>query len=278
MFADREESRAKGRPITLFLIRYGDSPNSYYAYTDSASDITRAGVTYKSVAIQRGAIVVKGTMDKNMIEVRMALNLEVAELFRIYPPSSVVSLVISQGHVDDTEFLAIWAGRVSSAKREPPELILSCEPVRSAMRGVGLRTNYQYSCSHVLYGPQCRADKAAATSDCTVVLIDGAKVTLINAPFFGMFGWGISLGYIGGMVEWENAQGNTESRTILRVNGSILSLSGPMRDVSNGDTVRVVRGCARDMDACRSHNNILNFGGCPYIPKKNPIGYSNNFY
>jgi uncharacterized phage protein (TIGR02218 family) len=273
MFADREESRAKGRPITLFLIRYGDSPNSYYAYTDSTSDITRAGVTYKSVAIQRGAIVVKGTMDKNMIEVRMALDLEVAELFRIYPPSSVVSLVISQGHVDDTEFLAIWAGRVSSAKREPPELILSCEPVRSAMRGVGLRINYQYSCSHVLYGPQCRADKTAATSYGAVVPINGAKVTITS-------GWDTSLsnGYIGGMVEWENAQGNTESRTILRVNGNILSLSGPMRDVSNGDTVRVVRGCARDMDACRSHNNILNFGGCPYIPKKNPIGYINNFY
>lgn len=273
MFADREESRAKGRPITLFLIRYGESPNSYYAYTDSTSDITRAGVTYKSVAIQRGAIVVKGTMDKNMIEVRMSLDLEVAELFRIFPPSSVVSLVISQGHVDDAEFLAIWTGRVSSAKREPPELILSCEPVRSAMRGVGLRMNYQYSCSHVLYGPQCKADKTSATSNGTVVSISGLKVTLNS-------GWNIvaSNTYIGGMIEWENAQGDTESRTILRVNGNVLSLSGVLRDISNGSTVRVIRGCARDMDACRSHNNILNFGGCPYIPKKNPVGFSNNFY
>ena len=52
------------------------------------------------------------TLDKSTLKVSMDIGTDLAELFRIYPPSSVVTLTIFEGHIDDPdgEFLAVWAG------------------------------------------------------------------------------------------------------------------------------------------------------------------------
>jgi hypothetical protein len=274
-FAAKEESRYQGRPCNLFLIRYGEGPNSYYAYTDAAKKLIVDGITYLPVSIQRGNIVVKGSMDKAALEVRMSLSLDVAELFRVYPPAQVVSLTISQGHLSDpdAQFLVIWSGRIIAAKREPPELILTCEPIRTSMKRLGLRRHYQFSCPHVLFGEWCRASKAAATSNAIVSSISGTKLTLVP-------GWALrpTSEYLGGMVEWENEVGDLEVRTIIRVATNVVTLSGSLRGIAGGTNLRMIRGCSRDILGCESHNNILNFGGCPYIPMKNPVGRANQFY
>ena len=274
-FPTFETSRHHGRPVNLFFIKYGDSEDSYFGYTDAEQDMTVAGKLYKSVAVQRGAIVVKGNMDKAVLQVNMALNLEVAELFRSYPPSNVVRLTIFQGHLSDPdgEFLVIWSGRVSSNKREAGELILSCEPTRTSLRRIGLRRHYQYSCPHVLFGPHCRANKVAATISSAVAGIDGQIITLASE-----WASGTPQLYLGGMVEWENDMGDTEYRTIIRAKPTFVTISGQLRDLAVGDTIRLVRGCSRDMAGCNSHGNILNFGGCPFIPKVNPVSTVNQFF
>lgn len=274
-FADTESSRIKGRPVNLFMIRYGESPNSYYAYTDGSADQTVDGVTYQAQPVMRGAIVVKGSMDKANLEIRMSIDLEVAELFRVYPPASVVSITIYQKHLSDGdgEFFVIWAGRVTSSKRNPPELILTCEPIRTTLKRLGLRRHYQYSCPHVLYGDWCRANKAAATTSGTISSISSTRLTML-----GGWGAGDTSRYLGGLIEWTNALGDVEVRSIIRVSGNVLTMSGTARDLSPGDVVAVSRGCSRDMAGCNSHNNIQNFGGCPFIPTKNPIGRLNQFY
>lgn len=274
-FDSVENTRYFGRPVNLFLIQYGEGVGSYFGYTDATEDITHADKLYRSVAIQRGAIVVKGSMDKSVLQVNMALNLEVAELFRQYPPSSVVHLTIHQGHLSDPsgEFLVVWAGRVGSAKRESGELILSCEPTRTSLKRLGLRRHYQYSCPHVLFGPHCKADKAAATVTRTIAAVTSNQITLPAA-----WSSGDAARYLGGMIEWENAMGDTEYRTIIRVAGNVLTISGSLRDLAAGGSVRVVRGCSRDMLGCHSHGNILNFGGCPFIPKTNPVAVVNQFF
>lgn len=274
-FSDIEESRFKGRPANLFLIRYGQSPNSYYAYTDATKEVVDDGIVYRPISLQRGNIVVKGNMDKAALEVRMSVTLEVAELFRVYPPSQVVTLTIMQGHLNDPDgqFMVIWAGKIISAKRETPELILTCEPVRTSMKRTGLRRNYQFSCPHVLYGEWCRADKSAATTSGIVASMSGTKITMIP-------GWAARPPeeYLGGTVEWINNAGDREFRTIIRVATNVLTLSGALRDLIVGQTVYTIRGCSRDMAGCNSHANIQNFGGCPFIPMKNPVGRVNQFY
>lgn len=272
-----ESSRQQGRPVNLFLLRYGSGPNSYYAYTDAEQEIVDGGITYRPVSVMRGKIAVSGTMDKATLEIRLSRNSQVGQLFLQYPPAEVVNVTIKQGHLSDpdAQFLVGWAGRVVSSKRNDTEVVLSCEPVSTSMKRVGLRRHYQYSCMHVLYGPQCRANKASATIEREILSLASTAVSL--AP-----GWSVPhdlSDFIGGMLEWTNSAGDTEYRTILRISlGTNLTLSGPTRGLSVGMDVKVVKGCPRTMEGCMSHGNIHNFGGCPFIPKQNPVGSLNQFY
>ncbi len=84
--------------------------------------------------------------------------------------------------------------------------------------------------------------------------------------------------FVGGMVEWNNLAGDKEIRGVVRVVGDTLTLAWAPRDIQTGTEVTVIRGCSRDEAGCNSHNNIHNFGGCPFIPTKNPISRTNRFY
>ncbi|MBK3745243.1 DUF2163 domain-containing protein [Paraburkholderia aspalathi] len=288
-FGTIEDSRYRGQPTNLFHIRYGAAPNSYYAYTDAEQQITNDGIVYEPLAISRSKIVITGTMDRTAVEVRCTLNTPMAELFRVYPPSQVVNITMYQGHLSDPDkqFLVAFAGRVISAKRAKNELVLSCEPVTTSMRRVGLRRHYQYSCMHALYGDWCRASKDAATKLTTAASIAGTSLTLPA-------GWETderALKYLHGMVEWTNGAGDVEIRSIIRVqNTNTLLLSGNLADLKPGMEVKVILGCNHGLylnpdgslasmtDCHFLHGNIQNFGGCGFIPTKNPIGMANNYY
>ena len=147
------------------------------------------------------------------------------------------------------------------------------------MRRMGLRRNYQYSCSHVLFGPSCKASKLAARETATVASISGASITLNP-------GWTSHPHerFSAGMIEWTNSKGDLETRSIMSVSGDTLMIGGMLRDVYVGMTVYPYRGCARTLNGCAEHSNateasnIHNFGGCPFIPTQNPVGRTSVFY
>lgn len=270
-FETFEASRCQGQPVDLYYFVYGTTATSYYAYTDAEQEITLGGITYQPQVIQRGALNASGTLDKSALEIKVPISTDLAELFRIYPPSRSVTLVIRQGHVEDTdeEFNVVWSGRVLSSSREDSTAVLTCEPLSTALRRSGLRRCYQYSCPHALYGAQCMASKLAATVTATVFSVTGATIVLDS-------GWSGShdpTKYVGGMVAWDTPRG-AEIRTILRVTGggNTLLLSGSTRYIENGTEVSVSLGCEHNMGDCENlHNNIQNFGGQPWIPLSSPI-------
>lgn len=276
------ESVEDGEPIQLFLFRYGSQPGEYYGYTDHDEELTVSSIVYSPVSIDRDEIESDGTLDRANLKVTTEIGTEVAELFRVYPPSSVVTLVIAEGHVGDPDeqFLVTWAGRIVSAERRESELVMTGELVSTSMRRPGLRRHYQIGCMHELYGPICQADKPSKTVAATVASISGAIVTLTG-------GWNGAFAaekFLGGLFEWPTPGGSTNRRTILRVSGNALSLSGITHDLAATDSVDVVLGCnhkpyAEGGGDCQPlHDNILNYGGCFWIPLKNPIGTYNNYY
>lgn len=280
-FANFETSRDAGKPVDLYYFRYGSDASAYYAYTDADFPITvdhgDGPVTYEAVPIKRGEISSTGTLDKSTLEVMTARDVALADLFRVYPPAQVVTLIIRQSHLDDPdeEFPVVWTGRiVASSRRKDSSVSYSCEPVSTSMRRPGLRRHYQYGCPNALYGTQCGANKAAATVTATVDSISGTSVTLET-------GWNAQpvAKYLGGMIEWTNDDGGQEMRTILRVTGDTLSCSGILRDLVPAATISVILGCSQQMGDCKDvHDNIVNYGGQPWIPLKNPIGMYNNYY
>lgn len=278
-FATREESRQLGEPVQLYFFRYGDNSGDFYSYTDAETSITHMGVVYQAAPLDRGNLTSSGTLDKSTLELRTPGNIALADLFRIYPPSRVVSVIIRQGHINDPdqEFLVCWTGRILSAKYEGNECIFSCEPVSTSMRRPGLRRNYQYSCPHALYGPQCQADITAATTTTSLVSSTGNTVTLAS-------GWAttdLKPKYVGGMVTWDGLAGQIERRMIISVSGDTVALSGLVRNLVPGQEIRAILGCNHRAgltdDCIVLHNNIVNYGGHPWIPTTNPLGQINNF-
>lgn len=274
-YEDLDESRKRGSPVNLFLFTYGPGETDYYAYTDAERSITHDDVVYEPAPIERGNLRSSGNLDKAALEIESARDIALAELFRVYPPSQVVTVIILEGHTldPDGEYVVVWTGRVINAERKNSRAVYTCESVATSMRRPGLRRHYQYMCPHYLYGPQCRANKAAATVAGTVSAVTGAVVTLTD-------GWETAERkalYVGGMLEWTGDDDQAEMRTILTVVGNVLTLSGIARGLAISDAVSVVRGCDHKMTGCNLHSNINNYGGMPWIPTKNPLSTTNNF-
>lgn len=265
-----EQSRSRGQPVNLYLFTYGQLPNAYYGYTDAEQPITHDSKIYRPIPIDRDKLTSSGTLDKSAFKIRLPKGLAISELFRVYPPSQVVTMVLRQGHISDVlpEYLVAWSGRVVSGSVKGNETEFTCEPIATSMRRSGLRRNYQYGCPHALYGNQCRAVKGTAKVISSVVSAASYKVTLPNS-WFAPFA---EANFIGGLAEWtNNVSGEKEIRTILKISGTTIDLGGIVRGLTAGDSIDLFKGCSRTMAGCNTHNNINNFGGQPWIPTKNPI-------
>lgn len=282
-FEQYEESIWHGEPVDLYLFKYGEGATEFHAYVDSEVSVTHEGKTYLPAPVDRDAFNSSGSLDKSGISIRVdALN-PVAEMFRVYAPTQPVTLIVRQGHIGDpdNEYSIIWTGRVLSCAWEDSVATLTCEPISTSMMRTGLRRHYQYGCPHALYMGDdtggCRAVKAEATVTSTINTVTGSLVDLPS-------GWNGTFNkqkFVGGMVEWVNATGSTERRSILKVDGgtNVLTMGGPIPDMEAGDTVKVVLGCNHQMTDCDElHNNINDFGGQPWIPTKSPFGNTQNYY
>lgn len=276
-----ETSREDGGPVQLFRFVYGTEAGEYYAYTDHTEQLTvdHGGsvgeITYAPVPIERGKIASDGTLDNSAVKVSTDIGTGIAELFRIYPPSNVVSLTIYQMHIDDPddEAIVIWAGRIVSFSRDGSDVHMSAEPISTQLKRPGLRRHYQFGCPLALYGDQCAASKAAATVAGTVASISGTTVTLSG-------GWNGSFDadkFLRGQLEWTPAGESTQRRSIIRISGNTLTLSGLPIGLEASDSVDVILGCnhrafASEGGDCQGlHDNIVNYGGQPWIPLKNVV-------
>lgn len=281
-FGAREQSRIAGHPIHLYEFRFGPEVGSVRRYTNIAAGFDFAAQSYAPLPIEHSEIVASGSLDKTTLQIRMPEVGDIPALYNGEPPSSVVTLIIRQGHLADGDFKVCWSGRVTGVGFEGKELVMDCEPISASLRRPGLTRDYQHGCSLVLYGPRCRASKAAASSNHVLTAVNGPILTLPST-------WAVEGRkdkYVGGIAEWTNPAGRIERRSIVRRTGATqVTLSSGSEGLLAGATVTLVLGCNHqhgmtdpDGDCLNLHANILNFGGQWEIPLKNPIGIVNNYY
>jgi hypothetical protein len=143
-------------------------------------------------------------------------------------------------------------------------------------------------CPHYLYGDDCKASRPAATVAGVVASMSGYDVTLTG-------GWNAHdiTKYRQGEFRWVLPSGETEIRQVLRVTApNTLTLSGTLTGLTVGAAVSVALGCNHltspvgdGIGDCTNLHvqqdgvtpNGPNYGGCKWIPKKNPIGFVNQF-
>lgn len=277
-----ETSVDGGRPRTFFEFVYGEGRGDAYRFvgsteqliTGTLAPVIAMGKPWISRAMKHGRITSAGSLDKSDLEVTTSKDNEVAKMFRIAPPSRPLQLNIYRDHEDDGGYVRIWTGRVLVCSiKDSAEAVLSCEPTSTSLRRQGLRRNYQYGCPHDLYGRACGLSREANEALGTVTLVTNpirlvftrGRRSIILTPEQA----------IGGVLTVTLDDGRTLQRSVInavqKVDGIELELMSVMPELKVGLSATLARGCKHNWEACKTFDNLPNYGGCINIPSKNPF-------
>lgn len=258
------EEGPEGYPVELYKFDRGLS-QSYY-YTSADADREYQSNNYETLQIQRDAIEVNSEMERASIKVRLQRDAGVLNNFIGFPPTEIINLTIFRYHENDgvtPEVVVVWQGRVLAANWEGSQASIDCEPVFTSLKRPGLRRKYQAQCPHILYGAKCKLDRFVYAVTTNLTAVNGAVVT---SPDFA-----IAADYFfGGYMSFDNR----EFRTIIGDDGAgNLTLAHVQGEITVGSQVQAFPGCAHNLADCKDkYNNILNYGGFPYVPGVNPFG------
>jgi uncharacterized phage protein (TIGR02218 family) len=247
-----------GRPVELFRFVYGVNR---YCFTSSDADVSYQGESYKATPMERTGISIAHDISKADITITVPRDNKLAALYVGPPPDDVISLTVFSYHKGDGDFVVLWQGRVTSVMFAGSTASITCEPVFTSLRRPGLRAMYQRLCRHELYSSACGVQSESyKVVYAGVVSYSGVTLTL---PVPLAAGWAT-----GGLLTTSRGA----KRWVLAQNGAVLTLNNAIIDLNVDEPVTVYAGCDCTRETCNAKfGNILNFGGFPWVPYKNPF-------
>lgn len=274
-FEEYEESVEGGQPIELYEFAY---QGLITRYTSADANVVVNLIPYTSwAALSRTDIEDSG---KNIASANMTItaapDFPPAQLFAVYPPSDVVNLMIKRVQANDmTDPKVIWAGRVLSVSWPNDSVKMTCQSLFTRLKQPGLRRLYGKTCPHLLYqqgAGACNVNPAAFRASVTISAVNGLQVV---SSGFASFEDGY---FVGGKLEIEVSPGIYEKRGIQLHVGDTVTMTHALHNFIPGLTVDAYPGCDKRIETCHNKfNNVVNFGGTPYIPTKNPFSNSSVF-
>lgn len=264
-----ETSVESGQPVEVFKFTVGAA---IYRVTSTEAGVSIGVEDYEPVAIERGKL--HEDLDKHdtEFELRMPASHPLPQLFLNVPPGQRVLLLARRFHSTDggtPEIVTIFDGEVQtvSYRRGVKEAVITSLPRLAAGNHALPSFTYQGPCNHVHYEPNtCKVsptDPAFLASAYSVSAQVGRVLTVPGLSTDFTPGW-----FIGGMIE---AIGAGDFRMVLDQFGDDLYMLLPFTAMPT--LVNVLAGCAHDTsaDGCPKFNNGGNYGGFPFVPKKNPF-------
>lgn len=266
MTIDAAELSAYGAaPVELF--RFVRGPK-IWTLTSADAAHSYSGDDYAPAPIARSGQEDTANLSKRELTLTLPGDHEIPGLYAGYPPGEVVGLIIYRRHWSDVdlETVPIWSGRVINCYWSGAVAHLVCEPIDTSLKRQGLTRPYSKNCPYDLFGLGCGLSADSFRFPATLSAVDGVSLT---APFAAGFPDGY---FSGGMATWLSPQGYTDARMILDHTGQAITLLAPMRDLAAGIQVVLHPGCDHTTTTCKvKFNNLLNFGGWPFMPEKNPF-------
>lgn len=263
-FLGIETSRSSAQPFELYEFQYG----AYiYRYNTTAGDVVINNVTYIPMQLSREAITLTNDIRRSQLKINAPTNFEVAELFRASIPATPITVTIKKKHRNDAEVITEWIGRIITAEWVHSGVTLICESYYTAIQGKANTRYYGYQCPHMLYGSRCGVNRILYEVYATVSAVSG---TVITSPTFGTKPSGYFTG--GYLMFADTSSGLIHMRYISAHSGNNVTLSNQIPQLTTGKVVRVYPGCNHTLAHCKDKfNNLLNFGGFPWIPGRNPF-------
>lgn len=122
------------------------------------------------------------------------------------------------------------------------------------------RRTYEATCAYTLYDAQCTLDRANFTDSFTVASANQIAINWTAAPADPSL-------YVFGTMTVTSGAGAGQAITVSNASADGLAFGYPLLTVPvPGDTFSVTQGCAKTVARCVAFNNVINYGGFPYIP------------
>lgn len=265
-FAIFEASRESSRPLEIYEIVIGTDT---YRWTSDASDVTVDGDVFSATPISRNQIEQGSDSQARNLLLTLPGNNAFAARYRNIVPGIRATVNLWRLQRDevptfDTRIL-LFKGQVMSV-RFPQDGYTAEIAVRSIEQALNRnvpRFTFMGQCNHVLYDRFCKANPGLFDIAGVVTDVTGSTVTVVGAS-----GQPDQF-YRGGYCR--PSTGDQDFRLILSHVGNVLTLLLPFANDVLGTEMQVFAGCNHlvDGDCATKFDNVINFGGFPFVPNKN---------
>lgn len=260
-----ETSREDGQVVELFQFIFGATS---YRYTNNQADITLGGLTYTATQVSRSRLEDASSDAQRRLTITVPLDNEVAQLFIGNVPGRRVTIKVYRAHSSDPaeELLALFDGYVANVTFDGDlEAKILCNPATDSLNRSAPRMTFQGLCNHVLYDANCQVNRLANAYTGLVSAVTGSVITVNGLAASGA-DWAV-----GGFVSFPPAT-EDDKRLVVSQSGDDVELLLPFAENVLGSDVTVYAGCDHSLATCQAKfANVLNFGGFPFVPSKNPF-------
>ena len=250
--------------IDRYILEQIQPSSENWYFTSADSDDSYDGNTYVATCMGRGNIELKREIEKQKIEIEFPISNEFAKNWLI--DSNYYFLDVQILEKESSTVRQIWEGRLVSVAISGKKFKLEFESIFTALARYGLKRIYQRSCPHTLYNRGCNLnindfEILAAISD-----INKLICTISTSKDDHFYTHGL-LKYGDEFVSIRSQIGNQFELTRL--------LPGMEAELASLGYViiHIFPGCNKSKVTClEKFDNLVNYGGYPYILNKNPFG------
>lgn len=261
-----EETVEAGQPVEVFRFTVGTTS---YFYTSAEDEQVVNSLTYTPQSIKRNKTVIGPGERENQFQIEMPGDDPFADLWKASIPGFRVRTEVDRFQRNDgaLETIRIFDGFVEtvSFKQDLRVAVVSCRPAIGAGARVIPPEQQHSPCNRVLYDDKCQvssSDPLFRAANAVPSAQVGRVLTVAGLTPTYSDGW-----FDGGMVE---VQGGSDYRMVTSHTGNDLTLLLPFPTLPA--IVNVFAGCDHSIPICKSKfDNVLSFGGCAFVPKKNPF-------
>jgi hypothetical protein len=260
-FATDQMSVQDSAPVELYEFA---TPSVTYYRTSFQEDYDNSGHVYTATPMLRTEVPVASPGESRDIYVELPVSDAVVQNHIVgIPPviASAINVTIYRLQQLSGARVIWWQGpvrgvnfmnRMRVAKFRIPD------GLEDAMRTELPRPRAQRLCNHALYDTMCQILEADHDHTTTVVSVDGTEVVVNSVD--------TAETYEGGQLIF-----NSERRGIVTQDGTTLRLDAPFRGLATSSSITLLAGCKHNVTYCfERFNNVINYGGAPGLPDKNP--------
>lgn len=239
-----------------------------FLLTSGEDDYVFQSNTYTATPIIRTSIRESLENNDGKVEFFLPVSHPFVTAYKGVTPGKLATVTVVKVHRDDPDLegRTIYKGiirNISFIKNGNQAQISSIFFTRWRGRQIPRRT-YQGNCNHMLFDDLCKLSDTDPSFEKFLNISADTGIT-ITADGAGAFG---SDFFETGFAEFDG-----EFRLIVAQSTDVLTLILPFSNSPLNQSIRIVTGCKHRLsaDCIGKFSNEINFGGFPYVPRKNPF-------